>query len=139
MVYMRVLRKFRKLLLNILKDFPHSPTRKGLVISKFTPPPQRRRERYIIIYVLKILENVIPNLVKPLQFHVSDRRGRLCSVSHVRLCHTSFKWKGIRLFNSLPMHIRNITARPLQSSRNRQISIYHIFRTAPELQMLTTV
>ena len=25
------------LLLNILKDFPHSPTRKGLVISKFTP------------------------------------------------------------------------------------------------------
>ena len=24
-------------LINILMDFPHSPTRKGLVISKFTP------------------------------------------------------------------------------------------------------
>ena len=48
---------------------------------------QRRRERYIIIiimYVWKILENLVPNLVKPLQFYVSDRRGRLCSVSHVR-------------------------------------------------------
>ena len=79
---------------------------------------QRRRERYIIIYVWKILENLVPNLVKPLQFYVSDRRGRLCSVSHVRLGHTgtlaysSFRWKGIRLFNSLPMHIRNITACP---------------------------
>ena len=29
---------------------------------------QRRRERYIIIYVWKILENLVPNLVKPLQF-----------------------------------------------------------------------
>ena len=52
------------------------------------------------------------------QFYVSDRRGRLCSVSHVRLGHTgtlaysSFRWKGIRMFNSLPMHIRNITACP---------------------------
>ena len=27
---------------------------------------QRRRERYIIIYVLKIMENLVPNLVKPL-------------------------------------------------------------------------
>ena len=32
---------------------------------------QRRRERYIIIYVWKILENLVPNLVKPLQFYVS--------------------------------------------------------------------
>ena len=49
---------------------------------------QRRRDRYIIIYVWKILENLVPNLVKPLQFYVFDRRGRLCSVSHVRLGYT---------------------------------------------------
>ena len=42
---------------------------------------QRKRERYIIISVWKILENLVPNLVKPLLFYVSDRRGRLCSVS----------------------------------------------------------
>ena len=85
------------------------------LISKFTPS-NVERERYIIIYVWKILENLVPNLVKPLQFYVSDRRGRMCSVSHVRLGHTgslaysSFRWKGIRMFNSLAMHIRNITA-----------------------------
>ena len=62
---------------------------------------QRRRERYIVINVWEILENMIPNLAKPLQFYVSDRRGRLCSVSHVRLGHTGslaysrFRWKGI--------------------------------------------
>ena len=39
---------------------------------------QRRRERYIVIYVWKILENLVPNLVKPLQFYVPDRRGCLC-------------------------------------------------------------
>ena len=87
---------------------------------------QRRRERYIIIYVWKILENLVPNLVKPLQFYVSDRRGRLCSVSHVRLGHTgslaysSFRWKGIRMFNSLPMHIRNITACPPSVFKKQQ-------------------
>ena len=79
---------------------------------------QHRRERYIVIYVWTILENLVPNLVKPLQFYVSDSRGRLCSVSHVRLGHTGslayscFRWKGILMFNSLPMHIRNITACP---------------------------
>ena len=26
--------------------------------------------------------------------------------------YSSFRWKGIRMFNSLPMHIRNITACP---------------------------
>ena len=33
-----------KLLLNILKDFPHSPTRKGLVILKFTPSNVEERD-----------------------------------------------------------------------------------------------
>ena len=52
--------------------------------------------------------------------YVSDMRGRLsisCSfVFIVGLCHTvtlvysSFRWKAIRMFNALPMHIRNITA-----------------------------
>lgn len=76
---------------------------------------QRRRERYIIIYIWKILENRVPNMVKPIDSYMSNRRGRLCSASHVgigytgTLAYTSFRWKGIRLFNSLPMYIRNIT------------------------------
>ena len=46
---------------------------------------QHRRERYFIIYVWHILEKLVRNLVKSLQFYISDRRSRLCSVSHVRL------------------------------------------------------
>ena len=106
---------------------------------------QRRRERYIIMYVFKILENLVPNLVKPLQFYVSDRRGRLCSVSHVRLGHTgslaysSFRWKGIRMFNSLPMHIRNITACPpsvfkkqLDLHLSPMLDCYHVVANAQD-------
>ena len=77
------------------------------------------------------MENLVPKLVKPLQFYVSDRRGHLCSVSHVtvRLGHTgslaysSFRWKGIQMFNSLPMHIRNITACP-PSVFNKQLDFH---------------
>ena len=82
-----MIEKFRKLLLNILKDFPHFSYQERLSNVKIYSL-QRRRERYIIIYVWKILENLVPNLVKPLQFYVSDRTGRLCSVSHVKLGHT---------------------------------------------------
>ena len=39
-----IVRKFRKLLLNILKDFPHSPTRKDLVILKFTSSNVEERD-----------------------------------------------------------------------------------------------
>ena len=97
----------------MISSFSYQERFSNLKISSL----QRRREKYIIIYVRKTLENLAPKLVKPLQFYVSDRRERLCSVSHVRLGHTgtlaysSFR-KGIQLFNSLPMHIRNITAYP---------------------------
>ena len=100
---------------------------------------QRRRERYIIIYVWIILENLVPKLVKPLEFYVSDRRGCLCSVSHVRLGHTgtlaysSFRWKGIQMFNSLPMHIRNITACPA-SIFKKQLDL----QLSPNLDFLCT-
>ena len=76
---------------------------------------QRRRERYIIIYIWKILENLVPDMVKPIIYHMSDRRGRLCRVCNVgtghtgTLAHSSFRWKGIRLFNSMPRYVRNIT------------------------------
>ena len=82
---------------------------------------QRRRERYIIIYVWKILENLVPNLVKPLQFYVSDRRGRLCSVSHVRLGHWLILALGGKVLECL-IHCQctseTLLHAPLQFSRN---------------------
>ena len=64
---------------------------------------QRRRERYCIIYVCKIIEDLVPTFSKPI---VCTRRGRYCVVSHVNigrygtLAYNSFRWRAIRLFNS---------------------------------------
>lgn len=76
---------------------------------------QRRRERYSIIYIWKIIEGLAPNFTNPIIFKNSDRRGRSCIVSHVSsgrtgtIAYNSFRWRAIRLFNCLPKHIRNLT------------------------------
>ena len=76
---------------------------------------QRRRERDIIIYVWKILEGLVPNLYPPICTKTSDRRGRTCILSHINvgrlatLEYNSFRWCAIRLFNQLPLFVRNTT------------------------------
>ena len=77
---------------------------------------QRRRDRYTIIYVWKILESIVPNLNIPITCYSSIIRGRLCETSHVGIGHLgtlvyhSFRFRGIRLFNDMP----------------KQIMIYHV-------------
>ena len=44
---------------------------------------ERRRERYIVIYWWKILENIVPNLTNSIEVTNSKRRGRLCIVKQV--------------------------------------------------------
>ena len=46
---------------------------------------QRRRERYCIIYVGKIIDGLVPNLTKPIICYFSEHRGRSCIVSHIHL------------------------------------------------------
>ena len=46
---------------------------------------QRRRERYIVIYVWNILEGLVPNLYPPICSKTSDRRGRTCRSSHINV------------------------------------------------------
>ena len=46
---------------------------------------QRRRERYCIIYVWKIIEGLVPIFSKPIVCSYSERRGRSCIISHVNL------------------------------------------------------
>ena len=76
---------------------------------------QRRRDRYIVIYMWKILENLVPNLIPKVQIYTSERRGKLCYTQHVpvghigSICFNSFRWKASRLFNALPANIRNTT------------------------------
>ena len=86
---------------------------------------QRRRDRYMVIYMWKILERKVPNFSPPIQCHISDRRGRLCSSGVVptghlgTLCHNSFRNRAATVFNCLPKHIRNIVncANPIMFKR----------------------
>ena len=66
----------------------HTPHQAMSTTSTTTPKTklyshQRRRERYIIIYVCKILECKVPNISPPIRSRMSDRRGRSCVSSHV--------------------------------------------------------
>ena len=76
---------------------------------------QRRRDRYTIIYVWKILESIVPNLNIPITCYSSIIRGRLCETSHVGIGHLgtlvyhSFRFRGIRLFNDMPKQIRDLS------------------------------
>ena len=59
---------------------------------------QRRRERYIIIYVWKMLESKVLNFNPPIISLWNERRGRMCVESHVAsghlgsICYNSFRW-----------------------------------------------
>ena len=65
---------------------------------------QRRRGRYGIIYVWKIIEGLVPNLSDPITCSFSDRRGRACVVCHSgagrlgTLKYNSFRWRSSSFF-----------------------------------------
>ena len=77
---------------------------------------QRRRDRYQIIYLWKIIEGLVPNLSAPITCTYSERRGRSCVVSHVNmgrlgtLSYNSFRWRSIRMFNKLPKYVRIVSS-----------------------------
>ena len=77
---------------------------------------QRRRERYICIYVWKVLEGIVPNF--GLCSSHSNRRGRSCIVPalvragsqrYQTIRSNSMGVMGPRLFNHLPASIRDMT------------------------------
>ena len=77
---------------------------------------QRRRERYGIICVWKIIEGLVPNLSDPITCSFSDRRRSACVVCHSgagrlgTLKYNSFRWRSIRMFNRLPKSIRMLSS-----------------------------
>ena len=84
---------------------------------------ERRRERYRIIYIWRMLEEQVPNIFSAegipkvtANWHV--RRGRECAVHRVnrrapssvqKLVYASLPVHGQQLFNTLPSNIRNLT------------------------------
>ena len=77
---------------------------------------QRRRDRYQIIYLWKIIKGLVPNLFTPITCTYSERRGQSCVVSHVNmgrlgtLSYKSFRWRSIRMFNKLPKYVRIVSS-----------------------------
>ena len=69
-----------------------------------------------IMYILKIIEGLAPNFSNPITSIFSGCRGRSAVISHVNVgrvdtpAYNSFRWRSIRLFNSLSMHIRSISS-----------------------------
>jgi len=81
---------------------------------------QRRRERYSIIYVWKILEGKVPNPsnTNKVEANMNERTGRKClrkapptqaQARFKSLLSASLPYSGPKIFNSLPRKIRDIT------------------------------
>ena len=75
---------------------------------------ERRRERYIAIYIWKLLEDMVPNF--GITHAYNKRFGRYCVVPKVRsaasqcvqtIRFNSLAVNGPRIFNSLPISLRN--------------------------------
>ena len=105
--------------INGFKDMNYNDTLKKLQLYSL----QRRRERYQIIYLWCILEEIYPNiqtdqnscLIK-LQSNIHSRRGRTLVTKNLpnsrfgNLRYNSLPFVGARLFNVLPKSLRNLTS-----------------------------
>ena len=78
---------------------------------------QRRRERYHIIYIWKMIEGLVPNSPK-ISTIKNPRRGRFISLPDYKnlrckavqkIRDNSFAQRAGRLFNSLPIHVRAVS------------------------------
>ena len=74
---------------------------------------ERRRDRYRIIYAWKIVEKLVPTT--GIKENMSNRRGRLLLTQPFPAVQISGKISSfnkciIRLWNALPMHIRNMNS-----------------------------
>ena len=79
---------------------------------------ERRRERYQVLYTWKIIEGYVPNFDStPIVVVENKRRGRSCipppllssapeRIKNIRFA--SLSHRGPRLFNSLPLEVRNL-------------------------------
>ena len=80
---------------------------------------ERRRERYIIIYIYKIINKLVPNMCDnrfAIQPYYSVRGDILCRVPSIsrspsakirKIIDNSFAVNGVNLFNCLPPNLRN--------------------------------
>ena len=82
---------------------------------------ERRGERYRIIYIWKILENLVPNINNKISSTTHVRHGRKCRIPIINLKSkvkkaqdSSIVFQGVQLFNALPANVRNISHMKLE-------------------------
>ena len=105
---------------------------------------QRRRERYIIIYIWKVLEGLVPNF--GITTKDNTRHGRYCLVPHIKtsapvkiqnMRFASLSVNGPRLFNIMPNHVRNMTNCSIDSFKNSLDKYLKAIPDEPRLAKLT--
>ena len=103
---------------------------------------QRRLERYRIIYTWKILEGLAPNC--GLEVTNTDRRGREVRIPPLKgnqsvrtLREQSFQVNGPKLFNSVPIKIRNITKVPVDKFKEQLDKFLELIPDEPNVDGLT--
>ena len=115
---------------------------------------ERRRERYMVIYTWKIIENIASNInrnetVGGITWNLNERLGRKCVVPLVKsgpyqtARYASFVVQGPRVFNNLPRKLRDLSNCDVNSFKYKlgkflstvpdepQIPSYVQFRRAP--------
>ena len=88
---------------------------------------ERRRERYAIIYIYKILTGKVVNNLN-IEFNIHQRRGRLCHINSIcttartrvkTLKQNAFATRGPQLFNALPRHLRDTAEDNIDCFKNQ--------------------
>ena len=101
---------------------------------------QRRNERFKIINIYKIKENLVPNISKEygLTFKTHGRHGYKCEVptfpirSRARKAReSSFAWTACNLWNSLPRCVRDITGKSVEYFKNKLDKVLAFYPDVP--------
>jgi hypothetical protein len=96
---------------------------------------QRRRERYQIIYLWKVLEGHVPNVNNKITSTLHARLGRKCIVPRVpngklgKIREASLAVHGAKLFNVLPQPLRNTSGVKLDSFKS---ALDRYLKTVPD-------
>ena len=101
---------------------------------------ERRRERYAILYIYKILSGKAVNNIN-IQFRIHQRRGRLCHIDGIHsrattriktLKENAFKIRGPLLFNVLPRYLRD-SVDEIETFKNKLDKFLHTIPDQPKL------
>ena len=103
---------------------------------------QRRNERFKIIYIYKIKENLVPNISNKygLTFKINGRHGCKCEIPKLNIGSrarkardNSFAWTACNLWNSLPKCVWDIIGKDVMYFKNKLDKVLTFYWMFPDL------